>query len=175
MDAPRVLQPIEGDFTCQVKVSGEFDPGKQPARPRELFPDKVAAPIRTTPFNSAGLLVWQDATNFVRLERNVWWSEEAGRNACFPPLIEYIRAGEYQNTNPEITNDEFFKGRSTWLRLERKKDMMTASYSHNGKDWTVAKKFQVELPAKLQVGIAVVNTSAKPLTVNFEELRVIKK
>jgi hypothetical protein len=175
MEAPRVLQPIDGDFSLQVKVSGEFDPGNRTPRPRVLFPDKESPPIRTTPFNSGGLLVWQNERNFIRLERNVWWVEAAGRTACFPPLIEYMKNGEYQNTNPDMTYAEFFKGRSTWLRLERKKKMMTASYSHNGKDWTVAKRFEVELPAKLQVGVAVINTAAKPLTIEFGELNLTKE
>src|SRR6267142_1720943 len=39
MRAPRILQDVEGDFSVQVKISGEFAPG-----------DKAADP-RTVPFN----------------------------------------------------------------------------------------------------------------------------
>src|SRR5690348_11002745 len=51
MAAPRVLREVEGDFTVQVKVTGDFTPG-----------DKAAADS-TSSFNGAGLLVWQDAKN----------------------------------------------------------------------------------------------------------------
>ena len=70
MNAPRVLREVDGDFTVQVKVSGGFDPGNE------------AAKSGTAPFNSAGLLLWQDEKNYLRLERNGWWSA-SGQLACY--------------------------------------------------------------------------------------------
>jgi regulation of enolase protein 1 (concanavalin A-like superfamily) len=163
MKAPRVLREVDGDFTAQVKVTGEFMPGEK------------AGAENTRPFNSGGLLLWQDSKNYIRLERNTWWVNEVGKHACFPPLIEHYKDGDYQNTNPEGTLDEFFKGKSTWLRLERKGDKVTASYSHDGKEWTEAKVMTADLPKKLQIGVAVVNTSAKDCTVEFEDLRIVTK
>src|SRR5437773_544626 len=52
MKAPRVLQAVEGDFTAQVKVTGEFEPGEK------------SAARNTRPFNSAGLLLWHDEKNY---------------------------------------------------------------------------------------------------------------
>jgi hypothetical protein len=147
---------VEGDFTAQVKVTGEFKPGEK------------AAAENTRPFNSAGLLLWQDEKNYIRLERNRWWVAEAGQYACYPPLIEQYKDGEYQGTNPQATPDEFFKGNSTWLRIERQGKKVTASLSHDGKEWTEAKEITVELPKKVQIGVAVVNTAANVLTVEFE-------
>ena len=49
---------------------------------------------------------------------------------------------------------------------------MTAFYSHDGQEWTEAKEIVVEFRPKIQVGVAAVNTSKKPFTVEFEELRV---
>jgi regulation of enolase protein 1 (concanavalin A-like superfamily) len=163
MKAPRILQEVEGDFTAQVKLTGEFKPG-----------DKAAGD-NTRPFNSAGLLLWRDEKNYIRLERNIWWAAEQGKYACFPPLIEQYRDGEYQETNPRGTLDEFFKGNSTWLRLERRGNKAIASYSHDGKEWTEAKEITVDLPKKLRVGVAVVNTSAKAFAVEFEELKIATK
>jgi regulation of enolase protein 1 (concanavalin A-like superfamily) len=160
MKAPRILQPVEGDFRVQVKVSGEFAPG-----------DK-AADARAVPFNGAGLLIWQDEKNYLRLERNIWWVAQAEKTARYPPLIEYYKDGQYQETNPMGTFDEFFKGRSTWLKLDRRGDKVTASYSHDGKDWTAAKEITVELPKKIQLGVAAVNTSTKPFKVEFEEFKL---
>jgi regulation of enolase protein 1 (concanavalin A-like superfamily) len=163
MKAPRILQDVAGDFTAQVKISGDFAPG-----------DKAGDP-RTLPFNSAGLLIWQDEKNYLRLERNIWWVAQAEKTACYPPLIEYYKEGQYQDTNPMGTLDEFFQGRSTWLRLERRGQKVTASYSHDGKDWTVAKEITVELPKKIQIGVAAVNTSAKPFKAEFEDLKLTMK
>jgi hypothetical protein len=159
-NAPRVLQEVVGNFTATVKVTGEFKPGEKATKPRGY------------PFNGAGLLIWNDAKNCVRLERNIWWIPEEGLHACYPPLLEYYRDGEYLNTNPPGTTDEFFKGRSTYLRLERKGDKVAASYSHDGKEWTAVKEISVELPQKVQVGVAAVNSSDKTFTVEFEDFTV---
>jgi regulation of enolase protein 1 (concanavalin A-like superfamily) len=163
MQAPRVLQEVRGDFVLQVKVSGDFKPGEK------------AAEGTTTSFNGAGLLVWQDEKNYVRLERNTWYVPTEGKYACYPPLLEYYKDGEYQQTNPEGTLDEFFQGRSTWLRLERKGGKLVASYSHDGKEWTEVKEVPVELGDKVSVGVAAVNTSAETFTVGFEEFKVSTK
>jgi regulation of enolase protein 1 (concanavalin A-like superfamily) len=159
MKAPRVLKEVEGDFIVQVKVTGDFKPGEQSASPN------------TSSFNSGGLLIWQDAKNYIRLERNAWRLAEGGY-ACYPPLFEYWRDGEYQNTSPDSTTEEFFKGRSTWLKLERREGKVIGSYSHDGKSWTEVKQLDAALPRKVKVGVAVVNTSSKPLTVMFEEFSV---
>ncbi|HEX5444546.1 MAG TPA: DUF1349 domain-containing protein, partial [Pirellulales bacterium] len=155
MTAPRVLQPLEGDFDVTVKVTSDFNPGhNSPA-------------FNTRPFNSAGLLVWQDKKNYLRLERNKWWAEEGGAYACYPPLIEGYRNGVFLETNPLPTWDRFFRGKSTWLRLERRGESFTASYSHDGEKWSQAKQIKMELAKQLRVGVVAVNTSANDLTVEF--------
>jgi hypothetical protein len=75
MTAPRVLREVEGDFTAQVKVTSEFDSGK------------MAANANTRPFVSAGLILWQNEKNYVRLERNAFWVDEQSVTVCYPPLI----------------------------------------------------------------------------------------
>lgn len=160
MNAPRVLREVEGDFTATVKVTGEFDPGETASLPGG------------GPFNGAGLLVWADDRNYLRVERDIWWVPEIKKHACYPPLVEYYKDGEYQDTDPPGTTDEFFKGKSTYLRVERKGKMVTASYSHDGKKWTAAKEVAVDLPRKVRVGVAAVSTSAKPFAVEFEGFEV---
>jgi regulation of enolase protein 1 (concanavalin A-like superfamily) len=163
MTAPRVLKEVEGDFTAQVKISGEFKPGEKSAK------------AETTPFNGAGLLLWQDEKNYLRLERNIFWAAQVGKYACLPPLVEYYEGGQYQGTNPEGTLDEFFKGKSTWLKLERRGSKVIASFSHDGKEWEVAKEIDAKFPKKVQIGVAAVNTSAMPFTVEFEQFKVVSK
>lgn len=163
MQAPRVLLSAQGNFVVEVKVSGDFQPGEK------------TADARTVPFNGAGLLVWQDEKNYIRLERNRWYVASARRYACFPPLLEYYKDGAYQETNPDGTLDEFFKGRSTWLRLVRKGRKIIASYSHDGKEWTEVKEITIDLANKVSVGIVAINTSVKTFIVSFEEFKLSKK
>ncbi|MDB5302327.1 MAG: Regulation of enolase protein 1, concanavalin A-like superfamily [Phycisphaerales bacterium] len=92
--------------------------------------------------------------------------------ASYTPLLEYYKDSEDQDTNPPGVAGEFFKGRSTYLRLARKGDKITASYSHDGKNWTEVKEIAVDLPPKVHVGVAAVNSSDKPFTVEFEEFKI---
>jgi regulation of enolase protein 1 (concanavalin A-like superfamily) len=163
MNAPRILQSVEGDFEVEVKVTSDFDPGRK------------SASFNTVPFNSAGLLVWDGERNYIRLERNQWWAEEGAQYACYPPLIEYYRNGVFQETNPDPIWNNFFQGKSTWLRLERKGDRVTASYSHDGDKWTQARQFKANLATQLRVGLVVVNTSTKELKVEFDDFKVVTK
>src|SRR5262249_32616428 len=57
MNAPRVLRDVEGDFVVQVKVHGEYPAGA------------MSVVESRRPFHGAGLLVWSDEKNYIRLER----------------------------------------------------------------------------------------------------------
>jgi regulation of enolase protein 1 (concanavalin A-like superfamily) len=162
VNAPRVLQEVDGDFTATVRVSGEFVPGEKATKPSGY------------PFNGAGLLIWGDQGNFIRLERNVWWMADQQVHASYTPLFQYFKAGEeQQNVCPPGTSKEFFQGRSTCFRLERKGDHVTAWYSHDGKEWTAVKEIAVDLPQKVQVGVAAINSSNKAFTVEFTDLKIV--
>jgi hypothetical protein len=52
-DAPRLLQPIQGDFVLETRLSAASHPQAN--------------------YQAAGLLAWQDTWHYVRLERNAWW------------------------------------------------------------------------------------------------------
>lgn len=163
LSAPRILQSVDGDFVIEVKVTSDFEPGRE------------SAAAQTRPFNSAGLLVWQDEKNYIRLERNRWWAEEGNDYACYPPLIEHFRDGVFQESNPRPTWASFFEGKSTWLRLEREGEVVTASCSQDGEKWTRAKRLKTDLAKQLQVGVMVVNTSTKELAVEFDGLKITSK
>ena len=163
-NAPRVMQDVEGDFVVQVRVTGEFDPGKT-----------STAPKTHSPFISAGFLIWADEKNYLRLERNVWWSADLGKHVCYPPLLEHFKDGVYQETNPPPTAEPFFEGNSTWFRLERKGDKVLTAYSHDGKEWVSVKELAAELPKKLSVGVLAINTSTRAFKVEFDEFKLDRK
>ncbi len=158
LNAPRILRSIRGDFTVQVKVTADFKPG-------------VISTGKGRPFNGAGLLIWENEENFLRIERNAYWlgPEEL---YCYPPLIEYWRNNEHSGVSSDPTDATYFQGRSTWLKATRQGKNVSVSISHDGKEWDEVKSFQVEMADEVLVGVAAVNTSDAPFTVDFEELTI---
>src|SRR5262245_34580372 len=156
-NAPRVMQPVTGDFTVQVKVTFSDPPG-------------TTSTVNGRPFNGAGLLVWKDEQNFLRLERNAYW-DGAGRLVCYPPLIADWVDGKYaENTAP--TDASFFKTPSTWFRIVRKGQSLALSMSQDGEGWTDLRTVTMDLGDDVLVGVAAVNSSTKPFTAVFEDLEL---
>jgi regulation of enolase protein 1 (concanavalin A-like superfamily) len=162
VNAPRILREVTGDFTLRVRVTGDFEPGKETTNPR------------SAPFNGAGLLLWMGEEDYVRLERNVWLRGEDQRQ-CFPPLFQAFKDGVDQGTNPPLTTKEFFVGESTWLRFERRGAALTASCSHDGDEWVFAKRIELEIPETVHVGVSASNTSNHPFRVTFDQYKLKAK
>jgi regulation of enolase protein 1 (concanavalin A-like superfamily) len=156
-NAPRVVARVAGDFAVQVKVTGEFLPGMTSAG-------------KGAPFNGAGILIWENDRNYVRIERDAYWA--SGMLMCYPPLMEYWHKGRYSGANEEPASAEYFQGNSTWLKAERRGKMMTVSISHDGLDWKLVKNFPVELADENLVGVAALNTSDLPFTVEFSDFSI---
>jgi beta-lactamase regulating signal transducer with metallopeptidase domain/regulation of enolase protein 1 (concanavalin A-like superfamily) len=160
MNAPRVLKKVSGDFVIQVKLVGEFKPG-------------TISTGKGRPFNGAGILLWQSEKNYLRVERNAFWSGET--LYCYPPIMEYWHDGKYSGANEDLVEAGYFKGQTTWLKVNRQGKNVTVSISHDGKEWTDVKTFPVELGDELSVGVDALNTSDKTFTVDFEELMIQSK
>jgi hypothetical protein len=143
-------------------VTCELDPGKNPTRKSP------------TAGNYTGLLLWGGDTNYVRLERNARWQTPTGPFVCFAPLFEYWKDGKMKVSSPRGAKPDFFKEKSTWFRYERTGDRLTASLSHDGMDWTEVQSIKIDIPPKAQLGVAATNSSDKPFTAEFEELKVIQ-
>ena len=157
--APRLLTNVSGDFEIRVKVTADFRPGRKTTG-------------KGNPFNGAGILIWQDDGNFLRVERNAWRVDESF--FCYPPLMEYWHDREYSGVNGPAAPAGFFHGRSTWLKAARRGRQLTISLSHDGTQWNEVKTFPVEFATEIQVGVAALNTSNEPLVVDFEELTITR-
>ena len=73
-NAPITLTDVEGDFAALVEVTGEISPG--PTLPEDLQDNTIPST-----FQGAGLLLYQDKDNFVRLrERPAWLSRRSNRS-----------------------------------------------------------------------------------------------
>lgn len=163
LSAPRVLTDVEGDFTIQVKVSGDFDPS----------PISTVAP-RGKAYNGAGLLLWVNEDLFLRLERNLWVNAP-GNTQCHPPMFEVLVRGAPTGTSPAPAPASFFNTPATWFQLERTGGSVSGSLSHNGTDWKPCGTVTMDLPKKVSIGVAAVNTSRKQFTATFEELKLTTK
>lgn len=150
-NGPRVLGETEGDFVAQVLVAGDLRPGSQAVK--EL-------PVA---FQGAGLLVWKDQENFLRLERTV---------------LVTIENHHLQNqVLLEASKDNAVAGQRAidvpagplYLRLERRGNVLRCSYSRDGKTWNEARSLKNLFLGRVGVGLSAGNTAKKPLQVEFED------
>jgi regulation of enolase protein 1 (concanavalin A-like superfamily) len=151
MNAPRVVRRVRGDFTAEVRVLGRLEPGR----------------ARTTtydPFHGAGLIVWQDPSNYLRLERAVGFIK--GRPH---PYLNYeLREGGRLAMSHGITIED----RSLSLKLRRQGQEFSAWYSHDGRRWVQLAKVGATLDERVEVGVVAVNSAARTLSAELERFSV---
>jgi RNA polymerase sigma factor (sigma-70 family) len=155
LNAPRVLREIEGDFIADLKVVATFKPAGPSANPR------------ASPFVGAGLLLWNDAGNYFRLERAA-----IDRNG---QLIPYALFEERRDSQllPPFGGMQLPEG-PVVLRLERKGDQISGSVSPDGTNWRSFPPRSVKFPAKLKLGVAAISSSRQPFVVTLEKFRVLR-
>jgi regulation of enolase protein 1 (concanavalin A-like superfamily) len=151
MNAPRVVRPIRGDFAASVRVIGRLEPGR----------------LRTThydPYQGAGLIVWQDASNYLRLERAVGFMN--GRNH---PYINYeVREGGRLVESHGISIPD----RSVFLKLRRQGTDFSAWYSHDGREWVGLGTLHARFTERVEIGVIAVNSAKRALTAELEWLSI---
>jgi regulation of enolase protein 1 (concanavalin A-like superfamily) len=151
MNAPRVVRRVRGDFTAGVRVLGRLATGRS----------------KTThydPFHGAGLIVWQDPSNYLRLERAVGFI-----NGRHHPYINYeLREGGRLVMSHGITTED----RSLFLRIRRRGRAFSAWYSRDGRRWVELATVEASLDERIDVGVAAINSSGRALSAELEWLRV---
>lgn len=154
-NAPRVLQEVTGDFTVQVKVCGA------------LQPRTAANPPGRVPFQSGGLLVWSDQGNYLRLERAALSRDgKVSSSALFEQRSNGLRTASFMM---DIADQDMY------LRLERRGEAFSAFVSSDGQHWQPNRRLNAAFPARVQVGVAVINAAQQPLQVRFEGWQLDKK
>jgi tRNA A-37 threonylcarbamoyl transferase component Bud32 len=154
--APRIMQPVDGDFSLQVKVN-------QFARPQpntETHAGKNA-------YTGAGLLVWLDGKTFIRWLR----SDTAGSPQPLAHL-EIFKDGDLVKL-PAGTFHIKLPLAATYLRLDRRQGKFQYAASPDGRTWEYLNNPpDIALPSKLEVGVAAVNSTIKPFAPVFEGLQL---
>jgi len=151
MNAPRVMREVEGDFVVTVKIVGEFRPGGKSTNPKGV------------PFNGAGILIWSDADNFIRLERAA---------VARPGKINtYVHFGEVEGGTTGATHSEVLKGGDCWVRMERKGSRIHGAISFDGTSWKELRPIQTVWPTTLKIGLTAVNSSGLSFSVTSRNSR----
>lgn len=101
-NAPRLLQSITGDFTIQTHLQFHF----------------------TKNFQSAGLLLWQDQTTFLRFERD--YGQQIGL------LFQKNNKGSYSSVSQK---NSLTSAESLDLKIQKHGDHFTVSWREPGYDW----------------------------------------
>ncbi|HEX3450156.1 MAG TPA: DUF1349 domain-containing protein, partial [Isosphaeraceae bacterium] len=155
VNAPRILRDIKGDFDVSVRVAGTDHAGGK------------ATTTLYSPYHGAGLLIWQDPKNYVRLE--IATDLQHGKPRPYVNF-EYRKEGVLAATSGMKNGDN-----SNHLRLSRRGDEINASFGPDGVRWTSFPTLTAKLNDRLKVGVAAINSSTKPLTAELEGLEVSRR
>lgn len=149
LNYPRVMKDVEGDFVISVKVVGEFKPGGMSTTPKSI------------PFYGAGIIIWSDPDNYIRLERAA--VNRAGR------VSTYVNFEEFEGGTNGATHSEAMQGGDCWVRIERTGSRIQGSISFDGTKWKELKPIQTVWPNKLKVGLVAISSSSLAFQAAFEE------
>ncbi|MDR3638831.1 MAG: trypsin-like peptidase domain-containing protein [Isosphaeraceae bacterium] len=155
-NAPSALVRVEGDFVAMVKVTNDFDPGS----------DQVTLPSGKKPgmtFQGAGLLIWQDERNFVRLERCK--GSDGGVGQIHRVLVEMYKGGRetgihYSGNLPQ---------RPLALVAARKGASFQLLYSDPSGRLVVFQEMALDFDKEVFIGVSAANLSMHPFQAKFEE------
>jgi hypothetical protein len=162
MDAPRVLQRVDGDFQVQVLASRFEVPAPKTGVNKE----------RPISIVFSGIVVWQDAQNYIRFARSA-----NGDNNLISVQMEHFSKGKKANSYTVAQNDE-----DTVLFVSRTRNSFFMS--HRGisqKTWpahggiVVGDENDTTLQNEVKVGVFVVNSTNREITHKFSHLQLTKK
>ena len=155
VNAPRLIRDIKGDFDLTVRVAGTNHPGGK------------ATTTLYSPYHGGGLLIWQDQENYVRLEI----AADIQHGKARPYVnFEYRKDGALAFSNGIMNTDG-----SNHLRLKRRGTEIYASFGPDGARWTSFSPLTTKLNDRLKVGVSAINSSTKPLTVEYEGLEALEQ
>ncbi len=161
-NSPMTLAPVEGDFLAHVLVTGDMRPGTDAVKH-----PKTGKALPLT-FHGAGLVLWQDKDNYVRLERTC--GTAGGPTLVTRLLVEVCKNGRESGRPFYIDVPE---GPMS-LMMIRKDGRIRCLFSNDGKSWKIMQELAAEFPEKVQVGLAATNISKKPFKAQFQEFALVE-
>ena len=131
------------------------------------LPGNVDSTSGSISFISAGLLLWADDKNFIRLER----ASVGALEIPFAWMEQFADGKSTTNAQKQLPDKD------TGLKVVRKGKEFTFSYDEtgDGKNWTELQTVTMALPAKLNVGVLCINTTARDLDGKLTGLKLEAK
>lgn len=142
--APHMIKPIEGDFQIETRV--KFDPRQD--------------------YQGAGLLIYIDGDNYVRLERAFGGIDSGGSGI----RLDARTRGEYRSVTP--TGDVPTNAKSVDLRILRTGNNLYAFWRiDENVEWKEIGDVENDFPTTVQAGIIACSTAA-PIPVEFSYIKL---
>jgi S1-C subfamily serine protease len=161
-NAPMSLIEVDGDFAALVEVTGDISAGTT------LPKDRQGNDIPFT-FQSAGLLLYQDKDNFVRIERSAGVAV-ATLQPIHKVLFEVVKDGKQV---PNQVYPAVAEGPVYLLLMRRKAKVMVGASFNLGSPPQPFRVIELDLPKRVKVGLSASNISAKPYSAQFENFALI--
>jgi hypothetical protein len=160
--APRILREIDGDFSVQVTVSGEYNPGTE--KTFEL----------SRPGEAAGLLLWENDGSYILFLCNTYVMDNGTQASYGPFWLKYVK--EYRKVTPRLETSIQYEtaGRPTYLRMTRQGDDIRVASSYDGVEWTERNSVTTRFPKTVRVGVVAENTSNKTFTAVFGDFKLTR-
>jgi hypothetical protein len=161
-NAPMSLIEVEGDFAALVEVTGEMSPGS--ILPADLQGNRI--PFT---FQGAGLVVYQDKDNFVRLERTAGVAVET-LQPIHKLLFEVVKDGKFManQSYPPVP-----EGPVHLLLMRRNGKVMCGATFNPGSPPQPFNTVELDFPAKVKIGLSASNISAKAFTATFDNFALL--
>jgi serine/threonine protein kinase len=161
-NAPMTLTEVEGDFAAIVEVTGEISPSLT------LPEDRQGNNVAST-FQGAGLLLYRDQNNFVKLERTAGVAV-GSIQPSHKSLFEVVKDGK------QVERQRFSlspSGPAYLLLLRRKGRVVCAASRDLSAPIVPIKEIELDLPPKVKIGLSASNVSATPFTATFENFALL--
>ena len=155
-NAPCALTKVTGDFVATVEVENTFDPGSEGV----LLPNGKKFP---SSFQSAGLLIWQDEKNFVRIERSKGSSPGGDFSMVHRLLVEVYRNGKELANYKDVAETPIVVG------VIRKGGSIQLLFATPPNKLTVFQEMPVDFKPEIFVGIAAANLSRRAFHAKFKD------
>jgi WD40 repeat protein/CheY-like chemotaxis protein len=155
LNAPRVLQEVNGDFVAHIRVVGHINHDGKPTSSHYLA------------YQGTGLLLWEDENTYIRLERSAYVTHG-----------DLVHSVHFEvRSRRQVTVDLHQAGieKPIFLRLARSGSQIRAAGSTDAVTWTEFDPVECLLTEDVKIGIIAVNTASAPLRAELEGFRVVKE
>ncbi len=151
LSAPRVVQSVYGDFKATVRAVGRLEPGSSKS-------------THYDPYHGAGLVVWKDDRNYLRLERAV--ATIRGRST---PYLNYEQRRDGRLT---LSLGIPIEDHPIHLKIDRVDGVVRAWRSPDGSKWSLLPDLPASMINRVEVGVVAINSSSRLLRAELERFRI---